>query len=57
MDAAEMLSLAGFLLIDQEWRDEHLRSELLTALAAQASAAGDAESYESYELVLEAHSS
>lgn len=57
MDAAEMLSLAGFLLTDAEWQDERLRSELLTALAAQASAAGDADSYDSYELVLEAHSS
>lgn len=53
MHAAEMMSVAGFLLTDEEWRDEDLRRALLEALAERASAAADHESYESYELLLE----
>jgi hypothetical protein len=52
MHAAEMVSLAGFLLTDEEWQDDDLRRELLAALAERASAAADHDSYESYELVL-----
>lgn len=57
MNAAEIVSLAGFLLTEQEWEDPELRRALLAALAEGASAAGDRESYESYELLLEAHGS
>jgi hypothetical protein len=52
MHAAEMVSLAGFLLTDEEWQDDDLRRALLAALAERASAAADPDSYESYELVL-----
>jgi len=54
MQAAEMVSLAGFLLTDEEWRDDDLRHALLEVLAERASAAADHDSYESYELVVEA---
>lgn len=54
MHAAEMMSLAGFLLTDEEWQDEGLRRALLTALAERASADADQDSYESYELVVDA---
>lgn len=54
MHAAEMLSLVGFLLTDEEWRDDDLRRALVAALAERTSAAADAESYESYELVVAA---
>jgi hypothetical protein len=57
MNAGEIVSLAGFLLTDQEWQDDDLRRALLEALAEGASAAADHDSYESYELVLEAHRS
>lgn len=57
MNAGEIVSLAGFLLSDQELQDGELRRALLEVLAERASAAGDRESYESYELVLEAHGS
>lgn len=53
MDAAELVSLAGFLLTEEEWQDEDLRRALLGALAERASAAADHDSYESYELVVE----
>jgi hypothetical protein len=54
MDAAEMMSLAGFVLTDEEWQDEDLRRALVTALTQRASAAADQDSYESYELVIDA---
>jgi len=54
MHAAEMVSLAGFLLTDEEVADGDLRHALLTALAERASAAADQDSYESYELLIEA---
>lgn len=53
MHAAEMVSLAGFLLTDEEWQDEGLRRALLAALAERASDDADHDSYESYELVIE----
>jgi hypothetical protein len=54
MHAAEMLSLAGFLLTDEEWQDEDLRRAVLSALAERASAAADHDSYESFEVVVDA---
>ena len=56
MHAAEMLSLVGFLLTDEEWRDDDLRRALIAALAERAGAAADPDSYESYELVVTAES-
>jgi hypothetical protein len=53
MHAAEMVSLAGFLLTDEEWRDDDLRRALLEVLADLASAEADHDSYESYELLVE----
>lgn len=54
MHAAEMLSLAGFLLTDEEWQDDELRQALLRALAERASADADQDSYESFEVLVEA---
>ena len=54
MHAAEMLSVVGFLLTDEEWSDDDLRRALLAALAERTSASADADSYESYELVVAA---
>jgi len=54
MHAAEMVSLAGFLLTEEELEDEDLRRALLSALAERAAAAADHDSYESYELVIDA---
>jgi hypothetical protein len=54
MNAGEIVSLAGFLLTDQEWQDDDLRRALLEALTEGASAAADQDSYESYELFVDA---
>ena len=54
MHAAEMVSLAGFLLTDEEWQDEELRRAVLEALAERAAQAADHDSYESYELLIDA---
>jgi hypothetical protein len=48
------VSLGGFLLTAEEWRDDDLRHALLSAWAAQASAAADPDSYESFEVLIEA---
>ena len=46
--------IVGFLLTDEEWRDDDLRRALLAALAERSSASADPDSYESYELVVSA---
>lgn len=54
MDAAEMVSLAGFLSTNEDWQDDQLRHALLRALAEWASAAADHDSYESFEVLVDA---
>ena len=56
MHAAEMLSLAGFLSTNEDWQDDQLRRALLRALAEWASAAADHDSYDSFEVLIDAAS-
>ena len=46
------VSLGGFLLTEEEWRDDELRHALLCAWAERAGAAADPDSYESFEVVV-----
>jgi hypothetical protein len=54
MGGALTISLDGFLLTAEEWADEDLRVELLRAWVERAAVTADLESYESFELTVEA---
>jgi hypothetical protein len=47
------VSIAGFLLTEEEWQDADLRHALLAAWAERAAVAADREAYESFEVLVE----
>lgn len=47
------VSIAGFLLTDEEWQDYELRLALLAAWAEKTTASYDRESYDQFEVTVE----